>query len=198
MSERTNRRLFWGLAVTGALLDQATKYGVFAWLSNGGRGSAREVIPGLFELRADYLVDPITGEPLGLLRVNHGALFGFLSHHVGLANALFAAISLVAALAITYWAARPSARQDRGLTTALGLILGGTLGNLYDRLVFQGVRDFLHVYYQSFDWPVFNVADCCLVCGAALLLLQAFFAKPENAAEPAPANPSSQEMAQVP
>jgi signal peptidase II len=50
--------------------------------------------------------------------------------------------------------------------------LAGTLGNLYDRLVFGGVRDFLHFYW--FQWPVFNVADCCLVCGAGLLLIQAF------------------------
>ena len=61
------------------------------------------------------------------------------------------------------------------------LILGGTLGNLYDRVVFHGVRDFLHWSY-AFDWPVFNIADCCLVSGAFLLLFQAFFAKHEQAA----------------
>jgi lipoprotein signal peptidase len=57
------------------------------------------------------------------------------------------------------------------------LILAGTLGNFYDRIVFNGVRDFLHWNYL-FDWPVFNIADCCLVCGAGLLLLQAFAAQP--------------------
>ena len=60
---------------------------------------------------------------------------------------------------------------------ALGLILGGTLGNFYDRVVFNGVRDFLHWNYL-FDWPVFNLADSCLVCGACLLLLQAFGKQP--------------------
>ena len=58
---------------------------------------------------------------------------------------------------------------------ALGLILGGTVGNMYDRLVFGGVRDFMHFHHNSFEWPVFNVADCCLVVGAALLLVQAVF-----------------------
>jgi len=65
---------------------------------------------------------------------------------------------------------------------ALGLILAGTLGNLYDRVVFGGVRDFLFFYY--INWPVFNVADCCLVCGAFLLLIQAFWVHPA-AKEPA-------------
>ena len=55
------------------------------------------------------------------------------------------------------------------------MILAGTIGNLYDRVVFGGVRDFLMWY--AFKWPIFNVADCCLVCGASLLLLQALFVK---------------------
>jgi lipoprotein signal peptidase len=55
----------------------------------------------------------------------------------------------------------------------LGLILAGTLGNLYDRILFNGVRDFFHWDYL-YNWPVFNVADCCLVVGAGLLLVQAF------------------------
>ena len=65
-------------------------------------------------------------------------------------------------------------RGEKWLMAALGLILGGTVGNLYDRLVFNGVRDFLYFYY--IEWPVFNFADCCLVVGAGLLLVQAIFA----------------------
>ncbi|HMF14826.1 MAG TPA: signal peptidase II, partial [Gemmataceae bacterium] len=95
-----------------------------------------------------------------------------------LANGLFAAISVVAAAAIVFWATRPSAARDWSLSAALGLILAGTLGNLYDRVVFRGVRDFLHLhYYRDFDWPVFNVADSCLVVGAVLLLTQALFSR---------------------
>ncbi len=198
MAERSYRKLFWGLAATGLVLDQATKYGVFRWLYNGGAGDQHEVVPGAFELLARFTGR--AGE--GTLRtwggemmpeVNHGALFGFLNQHVGLANVLFAVISLAAAAAIVWWSARPNARREVGLSAALGLILAGTLGNLFDRLVFGGVRDFMHFHYQSFDWPVFNVADCCLVCGAILLLSQAFFGK---ATAPAPATPA-QEMAEV-
>jgi len=56
------------------------------------------------------------------------------------------------------------------LVTALGLVAGGAVGNLIDRVRFNGVRDFLHWNYL-FDWPVFNVADVFLVVGAGLILL---------------------------
>jgi lipoprotein signal peptidase len=136
--------------------------------------------------------------------VNHGALFGFhLSRlftnrvEAWVDNAAFAVISVAAALLIGYWATLQSTARDRFLCASLGLILAGTLGNLYDRIVFGGVRDFIHWHYdRSFDWPVFNIADCCLVIGASLLLLQAFFVRPtdeteEPAAESAVAVPSS-------
>src|SRR5262249_9278641 len=101
----------------------------------------------------------------------------FLRDHKALANNGFAVISILAAGAIAFWSRQRATARDLRLCTALGLILGGTLGNLYDRVVFGGVRDFLHWNYL-FDWPVFNVADCCLVCGAGLLLLQAFATHP--------------------
>ena len=74
-----------------------------------------------------------------------------------------------------FWSTRPSMAQNRLHCGALGLILAGTLGNLYDRLVFNGVRDFLHFFW--FEFPVFNVADCCLVCGAGVLLTHAFLTR---------------------
>ena len=83
------------------------------------------------------------------------------------------------------------------LTVSLGFIMAGTLGNLYDRLGLHGlhdkgelvyaVRDFL--YFYKIEWPVFNVADCCLVCGAFLLLAQAFLAQPVAAPAPVAAAP---------
>ena len=203
MAERSWLALFLTLALGGALADQVSKYAVFHRLYaasrpvtlDGARQGERVVLPGVFELLAQFTPDRETGTgPRARLRtlggnalpaVNHGALFGFLRHHESLANGLFAAISLIAACAITWWAGRPSVRHDRGLVFALGLILAGTLGNLFDRLVFDGVRDFLHWHYHdAFDWPVFNLADCFLVVGALLLLAQAFLAK-SHAAQPA-------------
>src|SRR5439155_24074500 len=104
--------------------------------------------------------------------VNQGALFGVGNDYQIYANGFFMVVSFAAAVAIVWWSSRPATKADRTLSIALGMILGGTLGNLFDRIVFHGVRDFLYFYW--FEWPVFNVADCLLVCGAGLLLLQAF------------------------
>ena len=109
-------------------------------------------------------------------RVNHGALFGLGQGRKATANWFFAGVSIAAAAAILVWGTRRGPARERWLCAALGLILGGTVGNLYDRLVFGGVRDFLHFYYV--EWPVFNAADCCLVVGAGLLLFQAVFVPP--------------------
>jgi signal peptidase II len=190
MAPRTYRWLLVGLAVFGLSMDQVSKYGVFHWLYKDGQfqdpsrtGNESEVVPGWFKLIAQF--DPNAppcdcwyaglqtwSAPL-MPRVNHGALFGIGQNQKGLANGVFAGVSVVAAIAIVVWGSRRATAREKGLMAALGLILGGTVGNLYDRLVFGGVRDFL--YFYRIEWPVFNVADCCLVVGAALLLIQAVF-----------------------
>jgi lipoprotein signal peptidase len=197
MNDRSYRGLFWTLALLGLLLDQGSKYGVFYWLYDGDPVGEQEIIPGAFQLVAHFTED-------GTPQVNKGALFGLGGQRestahgffvrvaevlgdlvfavtgsrpqldgAATANGFFALVSLLAATAIIYWSTRPATARDRILCAALGLILAGTVGNLYDRLVFQGVRDFL--YFYLINWPVFNVADCCLVCGAFLLLFQAFW-----------------------
>lgn len=210
MAERSYRGLLWALVVLGLVLDLGSKYGVFSWLYNGGRGDAYVVVPDMFEFMAQFtgVTDP-GASPLSRLRtlggpvqprVNHGALFGLANHHETLANATFACVSIAAALAIAYWSTLRSTVRDRALCASLGLILAGTLGNLYDRIVFNGVRDFIHWHYRdAFEWPVFNVADCCLVCGAMLLLVQAFLARPVPAESEAPgaAAASPPEMAEA-
>jgi lipoprotein signal peptidase len=183
MADRSYRGLFWGLALGGFALDQAGKYGVFRLLYNHGETGERVLIPGAFKLLAQFtnqreaadgwLAGLRTWSGEVLPKVNHGALFGFGGEYVTTANTVFAVVSLLAAAAIALWSMRSAATRERALCGALGLILAGTLGNLYDRLVFNGVRDFL--YFHWIEWPVFNIADCCLVCGAGLLLLQAFW-----------------------
>ncbi len=113
--------------------------------------------------------------------LNQGALWG-----VGQGFALgFAALSVVALLGIWYWLFWRGGCQSIWLTVALGLVSGGTIGNLYDRVGIPGltdrdgqsilaVRDFFDVRLGSFDWAIFNVADVCLVTGAIMLMLQSF------------------------
>ena len=179
---RTYRWLLIGVATLGLTIDQASKYGMFHALYDGTPQGNRELIPGWFRFTAEYdrATEPGTGfiRELQLAsapvmpRVNHGALFGLGGGHKGSANAGFAALSALAAVGILVWGLRGSPTRDRILSLALGLILGGTLGNLYDRLIFGGVRDFM--YFYKVEWPVFNFADCTLVAGAGVLLLHAF------------------------
>jgi lipoprotein signal peptidase len=208
MAERSYRGLFWALAVGGVVLDQLTKYGIFRWLYNDGQGGEQEVIRGAFRLVTTFTNKTDPGGTLAALRtwsgeklpyVNEGALFGqrptqwldwlfgssLATGHAWVDNLVFSVISVVAAIGIVYWTTRQATARDRTLCASLGLILAGTVGNLYDRLIFDGVRDFL--YFYLINWPVFNVADCCLVCGAVLLLAHAFLGKAEPAAKPAAA-----------
>jgi signal peptidase II len=200
MAERSYRGLLWSLALLGTGLDQLTKYGVFKWLymDEDHYHGEHQIVPGAFKFLAQFTTERETGTGIFsslrnwsgdlLPKVNHGALFGLGPEEMRrmfpgldldaarmIANGFFTVISVIAALAIVIWGWRSSTRRDWSLSAALGLILAGTLGNLYDRIVFHGVRDFLYFYW--FEWPVFNVADCCLVCGAFLLLFQAFFIK---------------------
>ena len=188
MPSRSYRWLLFSLAAFGFAADQASKYGMFNWLYQEGQFvGQREVIPGAFKFLVQF--DPNTptcdcqfvkwNGPVPP-RVNHGALFSLGGEHKGDANKFFAAVSVLAAIGISIWGLRKSTGSDRWLCIALGLILGGTVGNLFDRVVFGGVRDFL--YFYLIDWPVFNVADCCLVVGAGLLLVQAVFGKKEKPA----------------
>lgn len=206
MPDRTYRWLLVSLAAFGLTADIASKYGVFRWLYRGGEfgdvsrtGNEHVVVPGWFKLISQFDPNtPTSNTPWvnalqtwsapDMPRVNHGALFGIGGAKKGLANGAFAAVSMAAAIAIVVWGTRPSTARERGLMAALGLILGGTVGNLYDRLVFGGVRDFLYFHYV--EWPVFNVADCCLVVGAGLLLVQAVFVPP--APDPAASVPDDE------
>jgi signal peptidase II len=190
MKKRSYLWVFLLLTLVGFTADQASKYGVFRWLAGNGQTGEYDLLPGWFKLIAqvDPTADPNDGGSLARLngpvppRVNYGALFGLGGEKRGVANFFFMSVSVLAALGISIWATRRKSREDLVLSFALGLIVGGTLGNLFDRAVFGGVRDFLYFYW--FEFPVFNVADCCLVCGVGALILQAIFDPPPPEPEP--------------
>src|SRR5262245_17019740 len=147
MTERSFRGLLWTLALLGATADLGSKYAVFALLYTDGQLEGKQpLVPGAFDLLAQFTgrreegtgalatLRTLSGDMLP--RVNHGALFGMASERGHLANRVFAVVSLLAAGVIVFWSTRPSLAGDGLLCAALGLILGGTLGNLYDRVVF--------------------------------------------------------------
>jgi len=190
---RSYRWLFWTLAIAGFTIDQASKYIVFQHfheqlVPEGRQELGFELIPDAFSIVANFTGDKEEGTGvLPFLRslggdhlpyLNRGALWGLGNGPDGQnGNAIFAVISVIAAIVILAWNQRSKGSQDLFLTIALGLILGGTLGNLYDRVVFGGVRDFLH-WYKWVNWAVFNIADCCLVVGASILCVHALFRSP--------------------
>jgi signal peptidase II len=192
MAQRSFRWLLLTLALTTVTVDLVSKYVVFRWLYVAGSASGSyDLIPGVFQFYVDYR--PGAEAPDSWLaklngpvppRVNHGALYGIGNEHTNAANWFFTCVSFVAAVAIGWWGTRGGTRRDPLLSAALGLILGGTLGNLFDRIVFGGVRDFLHWYL--FQFPVFNIADSCLVVGAGTLLFHALFIHSPQAEVAAP------------
>lgn len=103
---------------------------------------------------------------------NTGAAFGFLSSAGGWQNIFFIIVA-VAASAFILWMSWRMDSKDKLLAIALMLVLGGAVGNLVDRLVHGCVVDFIDIYYDTWHWPAFNVADSAITIGAGLLILDA-------------------------
>ncbi|MEJ1298344.1 MAG: signal peptidase II [Candidatus Sedimenticola sp. (ex Thyasira tokunagai)] len=107
------------------------------------------------------------------LAYNEGAAFSFLSDQGGWQRWLFVVLATVVTLVLVGWLAR--LRDERILAISLALVIGGAVGNLIDRLLFGHVIDFLDVYYGTWHWPAFNIADSAITIGVVLLLLDSFF-----------------------
>ena len=104
---------------------------------------------------------------------NTGAAFSFLSDAGGWQRWFFSVLALVISIVLTVWLARLKDNETL-LAISLALILGGAIGNLIDRVRYGYVIDFLDVYYQSWHWPAFNVADSAISLGVILMLLESF------------------------
>ena len=114
------------------------------------------------------------------LLYNHGAAFSFLSNaNTSWQMIMFSIISLIASIVIIVLILRLSETQKFEIFS-LSLILGGALGNLYDR-AFQGyVIDFLDFHIETYHWPAFNIADSAITIGVILYLINNLFFKKNN------------------
>jgi signal peptidase II len=138
-----------GLAIAGlvVVLDQLSKWAILAWLDR-----------------------PIALTPFFNLIVvwNRGVSFGMFDSASALGPWVLSGLALVVVVLLLVWLRR----ADHPLTAAgLGLIIGGAVGNLVDRVRFGAVIDFLDFHALGWHWPAFNVADSAICVGAALLLV---------------------------
>lgn len=103
---------------------------------------------------------------------NEGAAFSFLAGAGGWQRIFFSAIAIIASVVIIHLLRKH--KTEKLFCFALALVLGGAIGNLYDRLTLGYVVDFLFFHYQTWYWPAFNVADSAICVGVALLLIDSF------------------------
>ncbi|MDP1772930.1 MAG: signal peptidase II [Methylobacter sp.] len=104
---------------------------------------------------------------------NPGAAFSFLSEAGGWQRWFFAGLALAISAVIAVWLTRLK-KHETLLAVALALVLGGAVGNLIDRLAYGYVIDFLDVYYDTWHWPAFNIADSAITLGVMLMLAESF------------------------
>ena len=147
------------LAFAMIVLDQLSKWWILSVVMQPPR---RVPVTGFFDL---------------VLVLNRGVSFGMLGGAPEwVAGALIVfAVLLAAALGIWMWRA-----QTMLLTLALGLVIGGAIGNVIDRIRFGAVVDFLDFYVGDYHWPAFNVADSAITVGVILLILDSLKSGPEN------------------
>jgi signal peptidase II len=115
------------------------------------------------------------------LAYNTGAAFSFLHDAGGWQRWFFIVLAISVCSGMVVWLSRLPANA-RWLMAGIGLLVGGALGNVYDRFTLGYVIDFIHVHYQSWHFPAFNVADCGITVGAALLVIDSLFFEPKRQA----------------
>ena len=157
--------LLGGVAAAVIALDQLTKWWVVTTLP-------------------EYQSVPVIRGFFDLVNIrNRGAAFGFLNNpDISWQFWLFLAATLVAVGAIV--ALAREARGNTPLLLGLGLIMGGAIGNLIDRVRLRSVVDFLDFYIGTWHWPAFNVADIAICCGAALTCVVMYLADRADRRQP--------------
>jgi signal peptidase II len=155
--ESSSSSLVWlWLAAAVLLSDRLSKIAAESYLAFA---QANPVIEGFFDLTLLY---------------NKGAAFSFLADAGGWQRWLFSLLAIVMSVILTVWIKR-TPRNIWWLNSGLAMILGGALGNLYDRVVLGHVVDFLSFHFGHYSFPAFNIADIAISCGAFLLIIDMLF-----------------------
>ncbi len=199
------------LAIVSAvvLLDQATKLWAVAALTETfemhQKKSFLEKVKGFYTIPT--LGDFVSEDgKLNLRKPPHEVIPGFWNHRYvenpGSAWGLFAnldakwrepffhVVHLLAIVLIILYL-RKLTPEQKGTAIALSFILGGAIGNYIDRLARGYVIDFIQWYWKDFYWPTFNIADSSLCIGVGIMLLEAFFLRPEKEAKPGQSSSNS-------
>jgi len=149
------KKVYFGIAIVVIVLDQITK-----WVASSSLTLHEQ--------------NPVMPSFNFTLMHNYGAAFSFLSNAGGWQRWFFTIIAIVISIVLMVWITRLKA-NEKWLGIALGLVLGGAIGNLIDRMAYGYVVDFIQWYYDRFYWPAFNIADAAISVGAVILLLTSFF-----------------------
>ena len=157
--KNTGLRFLW-ISVLGFTLDQITKHIVVAEMS----------LYQSIQLTSFFNLTYVH---------NYGAAFSFLYDAGGWQRYFLSAVAIIVSIIIVWWL-RQATKQQVLLPVAFAFILGGALGNVFDRMLHGYVIDFLDFYYGSYHWPAFNIADSVIFIGAALLIIDMFKNKEEK------------------
>lgn len=141
--------IFFLIALIAFLIDQATKY----WIATSLTINEQIPVIGNFFLITSHR--------------NRGAAFGILQDQ----RWFFLVVTTVVLVGIVWYMLKIKKTGNRLLQTALSLVLGGAVGNFFDRALTGEVVDFLQFNFGSYTFPIFNVADSCIVIGVALIIL---------------------------
>jgi signal peptidase II len=148
------------MAIVVVILDQLGKAVVLAHFAGRALGD-REMITSFFNLALTY---------------NRGISFGLFNGGAGLNAVLFSLAAATIVAVLVYWLSRASSPF---LAVAIGLIIGGAVGNVIDRIRLGAVVDFLDFHVGALHWPAFNLADSAICIGVAAMLLDGLLLRRE-------------------